>query len=332
MSFLANGEKRFAIDVVPAFTSGTKNEFGDEIFWVPEILETSIRKRATQYVKLLEAKKTEREWWLRSDPLGYIRIAADLNALNGDFRKTTKFIKRWKYNCEARSDDFSLKSFHIEQVLLEIYKQNPGVSIFDALFGFLYDIPKIIAQPQIRDRANHTKFIDDYVKDLTGQQRKRIIQARDYFLIELENIPHNSSVAGLLGAGFHERADPAEQYLFDSRIPALVDPSANLQITATVLPRDGFRAFVLSALGIINIDRKIQFRANIDYGHPIDLQKWKVKNDNKSPQPRGEITDHVTRNDPELTKYNGSHFVECYGIKDGVCIARARQNVVLKHA
>lgn len=98
-----------------------------------------------------------------------------------------------------------------------------------------------------------------------------------------------------------------------------------------ILPREpgGFRASILNAIGLIRVDRKVRFRLG-DNAPPADIYKWKVKNDDNSPQPRGEITDHQTKNDPEETKYNGHHFVECYAIRDGVCIGRGRQNVVLQ--
>jgi len=92
--------------------------------------------------------------------------------------------------------------------------------------------------------------------------------------------------------------------------------------------KGSFRRFVLDFIGRITIDRKINFRIE---GTPpsVDLFKWKVKNADSSPHPRGEITDHQTRNDPEHSKYIGEHYVECYAILDNVCVAKARQNVKL---
>ena len=81
---------------------------------------------------------------------------------------------------------------------------------------------------------------------------------------------------------------------------------------------------------LIDVERKIDFVSDFKGPYRIDLFKWKVRNDNSSPQPRGEITDHRTRNNPESTKYKGTHFVECYAIRDGVCIARNKQLVVLR--
>ena len=333
ISFLDGSDERFAVDIVPAFTSGARNEFGDDIYWVPEIVMVGIHKRRALYEQLAKAKKSEIEWWLKSDPRGYIRATTELNSKNPDFRKGAKFIKKWKHNCCTAYKDFKLKSFHVEQVLFEIYSRNPSIDIADAVFEFFCTIPQVIARPQIRDRADQTKFIDQYLADLSDAEKQKIIEARDFFLIKLEYLPENPNIADLLSAGIHRRASAAEKYLFDSKTPVFLQPGKQLAIIGNVEPRTGgFRAFILDTLGIINVDRKIRFRATPASTLDYDLLKWKVKNDNNSPEPRGEITDHTTRNDPESTRYRGSHFVECYAIDGGICVARARQAVVLRSA
>jgi len=330
VSFLENGNEKFAVDIVPAYTSGSKNEYGDDIYWVPEILKTGKRNRQTRYSEFAKTKKNELEWWLKSDPRGYIKAATDLNAQNSDFRKTAKFVKRWKHNCKNEDENFKLKSFHIEQAIFAIYKQNPSFNITDTIFKFFCDIPEIIASPQIKDRADQRKFIDEYISGLTEEQKEKIIRARDHFLIKLENLSESPSIADLLKSGFHNRASDTEAYLFDSRIPAFIEKESGFKIQGNVLPRDGgFRAKILDAIGLIEVDRKIEFRIVGDRPE-ADLFKWKVKNDNNSQQPRGEITDHGTLRDPEHSLYNGNHFTECYAIKNGICIARAKQYVVLK--
>jgi hypothetical protein len=330
VSFLENGQEKFAVDIVPAFTSGSKNEYGDDIYWVPEIITTGQRTRKARYEEFAKNKKSELDWWIKSDPRGYIKATSDLNAQNADFRKTAKFIKRWKHNCKTKNDGFKLKSFHIEQVIFQLFKSNPGIEIYEVVFKFFCAIPNTIARPQIKDRADQGKFIDEYLTSLTEEERKRIIEARDFFLIKLEKLSDSLTVAELLVAGFYTRISNSEEFLFDSKIPVLLESGNDLRIAGRVLQREGgFRERLLDALGLIDVDRRIEFR--IDGARPVaDLFKWKVKNDDNSPQPRGEITDHTTRHDPEHTKYKGSHYVECYAIKDGVCIARSKQNVVLR--
>jgi hypothetical protein len=328
--FMDNQTEKFAIDVVPAFRSGAKNEFGDDIFWVPEILRVSRRNRRAQYEALEKRNKSELEWWIKSDPRGYISESTRLNAACSDYQKITKLVKRWKHNCKKRNGELELKSFHVEQLIIRIIKKNPNAEISAILFDFLCQLPDAMNQPQITDRADASKFIDEYVRGLTPQQKQIIQQARDSFLIELENITPQTDVGSVVQGGLHSRNGHAESYLFDQRIPVLVDPSVRLKIRAKVQPKDGFRSGELDAAGIINVDRKINFTCETSAPYTIDLFKWKVKNDNASPQPRGEITDHGTPNDPERTRYRGDHNVECFAIKGGTCVGRTKQNVVIK--
>src|ERR1700676_1910577 len=97
MSFRDGDKERFAIDIVPAFVTGMRNEFNQDIFWVPEIVNVSPRKRGHQ--ELAKVKRREIEWWIKSDPRGYIEAASRLNNLNPDFRKAVKLAKTWKHNC-----------------------------------------------------------------------------------------------------------------------------------------------------------------------------------------------------------------------------------------
>ena len=214
---------------------------------------------------------------------------------------------------------------------MEIVERDTGLSIFDVVFRFFCDLPDLVSRPHIRDRADRTTFIDSYVKEFTVEQHRIVREARDFFLIQLEDVSEQSKISDLVKGGFYTRACEGEKYLFDERIPVLTEKDAELNIRAYVLPKDGFRAFYLDKAGIINVDRKITFSAEF-YAptYDADMLKWKVKNDNASPRPRGEITDHRTRNNPESTKFKGAHFAECYALRNKVCVAKARQNVVLK--
>ena len=253
-----------------------------------------------------------------------------LNAESPDFRKAAKLAKKWKYNCKKVHGKFELKSFHIERLIARIVKRNPRAELAAILFEFFCDLPNAIVYPGIPDRADPTRFVDDYVEDLNEEERRAIVEARDFFLIELENLTEWSSVGGLLAGTRHARAGHQERSLFDQKIPVLTDSDVGLRIRGRVQARPGFRAFELDASGLINVERRIAFSADVSAPEGYDLLKWKVKNDNSSPEPRGEITDHNPRNNPERTRYKGAHFVECYVIKQGSCIARRKQNVVLR--
>ena len=326
LSFIESGNEVFAVDVVPAYISGT-NEFGDDMYFVPEIFAKSHVGKMQKYD---EIRKSARQMtWIPSDPRGYIEVARQVNEENSDFRKSVKLIKAWKSSCKRLDDNFKLKSFHLEQVVTGYFQEDSTLDIYDAIFKFFCDIPNIIDRSQISDRADASRNIDEYVDLLNDEQKEMIIRARDFFLIKLENFTEGDLPEDLVNAGFHKRASDTEAYLFDKKIPILSEQEFG--IIGRVLPRDGgFRGKILDALGLIDVDHKIEFRLDTD-APDADMFKWKVKNDNNSPEPRGEITDHRTMRDPEGTKYNGSHFVECYAIQNGICTARSRQNVVLKH-
>lgn len=325
--FEENDEEVFSVDIVPAYANGM-NEFGQDMYRVPEVIRQKHGKqRAAFYVSFAQARREMQ--WIASDPRGYIEVASRVNQSNPDFRRAVKFVKAWKYACAEKHEDFPLKSFHLEQVVTGYFQAHDGMEIFDGIFMFFVKLPDTIRHPQIKDRADGSKFIDEYIAGLTPAQRAMIIQARDYILKAFEEREDDDPIEDLLDGESYKRAGADEQFLFDFNIPMLTDDRYSFAIRGETQVRDGgFTKRFLDAIGLIPVDRKIEFRIK---GIPpkVDLFKWKVKNDNCSPQPRGEITDHQTRNDPEHTKYIGDHYVECYAILNGACVWKARQNVKL---
>ncbi|MFH1477831.1 MAG: hypothetical protein ABIH24_10155 [Verrucomicrobiota bacterium] len=327
VSFKRDGEEVFAVDIVPAYSRGT-NEFGQDMYMVPELVRRRHRESRKALYETL-AKEHREMQWIASDPRGYIEVATRVNKTNSDFRRTVKFAKAWKNACKELSDDFPLKSFHIEQLITIFFRDHRDADMFDGIFDFFVTLPDNILVPQIIDRADSSKYIDSYLIDLTKKQRDMIRQARDHLLKTLEELADTDPIDGLFNVQFYQRSCANEQYLFDQNIPTLTDSDFAFRIRGDVQERQGgFRKFILDAIGFIPVDRKISFRIKGD-PPPVDMFKWKVKNGDCSPQPRGEITDRQTMNDPEHTKYIGSHYVECYAILGHVCVAKAKQNVKL---
>ena len=325
--FKSKTEEVFSVDIVPAYIF-SKNEYDEDTYKVPEIIRKKHgRNRIEYYGILLEEQRAM--VWISTDPRGYLEIAKRVNQSNDDFRKTVKFIKAWKNSCKAKDNSLELKSFHIEQVVTGYFREDPHLEIFDGIFKFFASLPEIIESARIPDRSSNENLIDDYVNNLTKGQKERIIEARDCFLVKLEEFSENDEAGGLLNACFYKRASYHEQFLFDFQIPTLLDDDYSFGIFGEVQERKGgFRKYILDKIGRIKIDRNIKFGIK---GNPpnVDLFKWKVKNDNSCKEPRGEITDHHTKNDPELSKYNGNHYVECYAILNNTCVAKSRQNVRL---
>lgn len=324
-----NNDEVFAVDVIPAY-SLDKNEFGDDMYMVPELLKQGHEKWQQFYGEFQEDNK--KMGWIPSDPMGYIEITKTVNQKNSDFRKTVKFVKAWKNALKEKDETLKLKSFHIEQVITQYFQDNKKeMEIFDAIFKFFCEIPTIIEIPQIPDRADKSVMIDQYVADLTKDQKDKIKQARNCFLIKLEELEEFSSIAKLVEVCFYERNDPSEQYLFDFQIPVLINTGKKLVIDGCVKEKNGFREYkyrINTGWGKINANNYIRFEI-VNPVSTAEYYLWKVKNDNNCDEPRGEITKNQTRKHPEYTKYPGEHFVECFAIVNKVCVAKARQDVII---
>lgn len=325
ISFTENGTEKFGVDIVPSYIVGT-NAYGEDKYKVPEVLRKQPSERKLYMEQIAESGNPM--GWISSDPRGYIRDAREMNDLNEDFRKSVKIVKAWKSSCKKYNDKFPLKSFHLELLITEFFRDNPNAEIFDAVFDLFCNLPEFLEAPRILDKADVNRFVDQYIADLSRDEIDFVIRLRDHFLIQLENIEPETPVEDLISANERLRRSPTESYLFDQRIPILTE--STLTIIGNVQERKGgFRARILDILGRIEVDRKIDFETG-PAAPEADLFKWKVKNDDRSDSPRGEITDHQTLRSPEHTKYNGRHYVECFAIRNGVCIARSRQNVVLR--
>ncbi|MBP1223677.1 nucleotide-binding domain-containing protein [Flavobacterium sp. 1355] len=328
--YLDNNVEIFAVDLVPALKKG-QNEFGKNMFYVPEIIKQNRGQKRQEYYQTKQLNNSK-ILWIKTDPIGYIEVAATLNQRNEDFRKSVKFIKGWKHKCKEKNNEFKLKSFHLEQLITKDFILDINQDIFQSVFIFFTSLKKNIEKPNILDRADSTKYIDQYLLELTENQRDLINEAIDGILIAFEDIDLNPNIETIVSSGFYKRKSDSEAYLFDQIIPILIDDSLNLSIDGFVEKFDGFRKFTAPlklANGIVDNKNSIQFKV-VQNTTNADTLKWKVKNDNNSLQPRGEITDNSTYRKIETTAYIGKHYVDCFAVKNNKCIARDRVNVVVK--
>ena len=120
-----------------------------------------------------------------------------------------------------------------------------------------------------------------------------------------------------------------------------VDIRYSLDIDCTVT-QDGFRPKLLSLIlkssmylkpkkslefFIENIDSKLKGEYNI---------YWKVKNEGKVAMERDEIRGQIIKYNRskihECTTFKGEHYVECYIVQNGVCIAMDRIDVPISNS
>lgn len=177
-------KEEFGVDIVPAWETGAKNEFDDDIFRVPELILKGHKGRQRKYERVSEGIGSIS--FILTDPVGYIHMAEVVNGGNEDFRRTTKCGKKWKHvSCEA-NEHFKLKSFHLEQIFTGYFRAFPGLEIYDALIKFFEELPNWVSHSQIPDRADSSRNIDGYVDELTLEQKDIILVAGATFLERLK--------------------------------------------------------------------------------------------------------------------------------------------------
>jgi|AntAceMinimDraft_11_1070367.scaffolds.fasta_scaffold03895_6 hypothetical protein len=318
----------FSVDIVPAMKRGL-NELRDDTFYVPEIIKFQSRTRRQKLYEDIKATGGSIQW-IKTDPLGYITVASNLNKENSDFRKSVKFIKGWKNYCKELNDGFKLKSFHLEQLITIQFQSNLQLTIFDALFGVLSNLKESIEKPHIADRADASKFIDQYVAELSEREVKIIHEGVDAILKYFESFKGNVQL--LIRSGYFKRK-PNEKFLFDFGIPVLEDEEIEFKIDGFIKSRDGYREYkakLSQTNGVVNTKNNIDFKV-VKNNASHAVLKWKVKNDDNCKEPRGEISHENEISKNESTAYLGKHYVECYAILNNTCIAKSRAEVLISN-
>jgi len=96
--------------------------------------------------------------------------------------------------------------------------------------------------------------------------------------------------------------------------------------------QDGYRTELLRSLKVIRNKKSLLFFiSHCDVPRPYEVY-WKIKNLGQMAidknMIRGQIIKDLGHEErKETSTFNGPHYVECYIVKDGICVARARINV-----
>jgi adenylyl/guanylyl cyclase-like protein with sensor domain/SMODS domain-containing protein len=339
----------FSIDVVPAApTEGDK-------FWIPEVARTSVARRRELYRSWQAQVRTQTPPgpnWIKSHPKGYITQASTLDqSTEGRFRKAAKVVKKWRWSCKRANDAFRLKSFHLELAVTRWFQRNPNSRCIEGIRGVVSELDELIASPQFRDLADEAQFVDQYVTTLTDADRallRRQFEHAQFLWAEVERaksadevrkaleaflgvagspLPASSSAAPskrLLGIAPQGERDPGEEFLCDFGVP--FREQHHVKVNAEV-SKDGFRPFKLLErhFPLFKL-RKLEFYVeDCDVPQPFEV-RWKVKNTGGEATRKGALRGQIYGDEGRLrrkesTLYWGNHYVECYVIKDGVCVA-----------
>lgn len=321
----------FTIDVVPAMALDEFNEFGDRFYEIPEVGFVGKNKRANFY-NSLSANHGHMKW-VKTDPKGYKRAAQLTNDSSPTFRRSTKLLKKWKCSWKVKmTDQFKLKSFHIEMIIHQFIQRNPSMGLLDIMKLTLQNMSDYLKKPQFQDRAQKQgepiRYIDQYVSELTTQDRAAILSASRSGLVLLNKFrdgDSNDDIVELLHRFLACEEDiTAMGFKFPAHGP--LRDTKKFKIDGFVRKLDGFPHGWLSesvslqkGLSKGKKSRKIDFKA-VKKPDGKFVIFWKVRNIGREALTanslRGEITRNQTKQTPESTAYKGDHFVEAYLINE----------------
>lgn len=330
----------FTIDVVPAVRSGRKNEFGDDIFLVPEIQ----KRKHRDWEKIYMERKGDVRWIL-SDPKFYVAQAENLNKSNPCFRKAAKFIKIWRRACNAGLVGFELQSFHTELLATELFLKEK-LDVFDAVCLFLSNLDDWLSSPWIKDHANGSIYVDNYLdEDIGNIARLQIACFARQSLDALKSLGDSSTAEDIYDAIRLAVKAPAPWAVCQKGIVSIPlectierKEKDKLRNRTTFNPR--YPALPKSVLQQINGPRKISSGEEIkprfrllfspQFGNlPFDQIKWLVVNNGTDALEKKKISgwrgfefqdcDSVDCRE-EYSEYIGKHWVECYLLRANECV------------
>ncbi|WP_091758845.1 nucleotide-binding domain-containing protein [Butyrivibrio sp. INlla18] len=261
---------------------------------------------------------------------------------NGAFRDFTGILRAWKNNV-----GFSFSGLLIDTLVAEFFEDNDSfenATYYDYremllnLFSFLKE-----------EDSNQSYWFalgsNQHVSDKgKGKFVEKAKQAYDK-LVEANDNNINEVLRGILGYDFpkfekdqqiynYKKFRNTEEFIMD-KFP--VDIIYNLDIDCEV-KQDGWRPNLLSKIiktdGFLKIDKNLEFMImSTDCPQPYDIY-WKVRNVGREAEIRDDIRGQIVKGQTshrEHSLFKGPHYTECYLVKSGVCVAKARIAVPIKN-
>lgn len=259
--------------------------------------------------------------WDIFDPRKEVNAFQDSNSKsNGMTADLSRMMKTWKRNTST----LNLKSYQIEQFVIDYLVDKP--KDMNNYFDICCDFFQYLEQN-----------IDDTNKSNVQTALKRASKALDYQTEEKYD-KACEEWQKIFGGKFpkwdrsikrkstDENYSSIEQYIEDMFEQDL-NNDYKLKIGCDIM-QDGFRKMSLDALlekFMLKPSKKLEFFIERnDVPKPYKLY-WKVRNFGYEARHdlRGEIIlDKGFETKTENTKYRGEHLVECYIVKDNICVAR----------
>jgi hypothetical protein len=255
----------------------------------------------------------------------------DSNSETGITKKLIKFVKHWNNHSGK-----TIKSFQIEFFCVSYLNDahDPTASWSQVIEGFFTwlgfqsselsdDAQSRVSTAMIRSQKAREYELAEQSTDACKEWRKVFSSA----------FPTYSSSLSVKKSLELKYPSDEEEFIHE-RYPVRIDEGVSLSIQPKIR-RNGFKDYLpfanyLTEYGVRNLPKSasLTFKANSNLGVKANYL-WKIRNLSDEAEKGGGLRGAIIRGNSqttreESTKYKGTHYIECYAIKAGVCVAMTR--------
>ena len=308
-------DEEFSIDVIPAF------EINSELYKIPHVSENS-------------------DTWLKSNPKIHGEKLTEANdTTNGLLVPLVKLLKAWK-----RDKCSYVKSFHLELLAIEIINNFDLESYANGINLFFDNANNYLEDSCIVDPANSDNFVDDYLADDERKILKYLISTEMAIAqnaVSLENSGKMDEAIKEWDKIFTFNPEKKKSLTSKQSHEKVLSYPENLQFKIKITSKLFNPTLNKYKENYYSNSRKLpkgwKLRFYVDNSSIPDPKKvfWQVVNTGKEAERatdlRGEILDDQGFNQrDEYTKYQGTHYVNCFVVKNNYCVAKGRFFVNIK--
>jgi len=302
-------DEEFSIDVIPAF------ETNSELYKIPHVSENT-------------------DIWLESNPKIHGEKLTEANdTTNGLLVPLVKLLKAWK-----RDKCSYVKSFHLELLAIEIINNSDIESYTEGINLFFDNASNYLENSCIVDPANSDNLVDDYLVDDERENLKYLIKTEAVIAqnaVSLENDGKTDESIKEWDKIFAFNPEKKKSLTSKQSHEKVLSYPENLQFKIKITSKLFNPTLNKYKENYYSNSRKLpkgwKLRFYVDSSNIPDPKKvfWQVVNTGKEAERatdlRGEILDDqgFNRRD-EHTKYNGTHYVNCFIVKNNYCVAKGR--------
>ncbi len=301
-------DEEFSIDVIPAMEEG-------EAYKIPEVAEDG-------------------DSWLISNPNVHKKKLNEANEeTKGLLVPIIKLLKSWKRDkCDY------VKSFHLELLATEILRGLDVKSYSEGINLFFSKSSDYLREPCIKDPANEQNLVDDYLSDGERKQLADLMAAEreisnnavtfekdtedDKALAEWDKIfvfnPNKKK---------YIKSNPSQE----KQLSYPFNPIYKIGISAKIynMAKGTYKDNYYSNSRKLPKDWKIRFQALVSNVPEPKRVFWQVVNTGKEAEEANDLRGEILADQgyllrEEHTKYKGTHYINCFVVRDNVCVAKDR--------